>query len=234
MTEERFTELVNLYLDQEISECSLRELECELATNPERKSEFRARCQLHQAMRLVLDPDAPVANNGDRRSDQTPSKSVPFVRWFLGTGLAASFAVGIVLMVPELRNEAAAGSQSRMGRAAGGEFSEGDPLDSVGRVEFRRYATVRAERSSNWRASLAAELRLLGLRPEVAPREKELRRIDLAAVQVADSERDPVRLLEEIQRIEAVPTPRILRIEAEPMEPASRWPSGFQSSLASF
>ena len=37
MTEDKFTELVNLYLDQEISDCGLAQLKSELAANAERK-----------------------------------------------------------------------------------------------------------------------------------------------------------------------------------------------------
>ena len=54
MTEAKFTELVNLYLDKEISENGLAELKVELAASAVRKAEFRERCRLHQAMRLAL------------------------------------------------------------------------------------------------------------------------------------------------------------------------------------
>lgn len=273
MTEERFTELVNLYLDKEISERGLRELRAELSSNAERKAEFRERCQLHQAMRLALDPKVggkgrrrrlsssekgarPAtrvtheASRGKRRGekrsgrssrahltrpgDSEAEKTVEFQRWVLGTGLAASFALGFVLLAPMMRDVAPTGDLLSFG---GGEIEQPkqeDPLDSVGRSEIRRFANVQEQRSMNQRASIAAELRLLGLRPEVTPRDKELHQIDLAAVQIQDTERDPVRLLQDIQAIESMPAPRILRLEFESDEPVTRWPSGFESSLASF
>ena len=52
MTDEKFTELVNLYLDKEISDQGIAALKRELETNTERKAEFTERCRLHQAMRL--------------------------------------------------------------------------------------------------------------------------------------------------------------------------------------
>ena len=58
MTEEKFTELVNLYLDKEISERGLAQLNCELAANVERKDEFADHCRIHQAMRMALNPQS--------------------------------------------------------------------------------------------------------------------------------------------------------------------------------
>ena len=58
MTEEKFTELVNLYLDKEISERGLAQLKCELAANVERKDEFAELCRMHQAMLIALNPQS--------------------------------------------------------------------------------------------------------------------------------------------------------------------------------
>ena len=54
MTEQTFSELVNLYLDKEMSPEDLEALKAELQSNPERKDEFKERCRLHQAMRLAM------------------------------------------------------------------------------------------------------------------------------------------------------------------------------------
>ena len=59
MTEDKFTELVNLYLDKEISECGLAQLKSELAANAKRKYDFVRRCRMHQAMRMALNPQLP-------------------------------------------------------------------------------------------------------------------------------------------------------------------------------
>jgi hypothetical protein len=58
MTEEKFIELVNLYLDKEISERGLAQLKCELATNVERKVEFAEHCRMHRAMCMALNPQS--------------------------------------------------------------------------------------------------------------------------------------------------------------------------------
>ena len=50
MTEDKFTELVNLYLDKEISGCGLAQLKGELAANAERKDDFAESCRMHLAM----------------------------------------------------------------------------------------------------------------------------------------------------------------------------------------
>ena len=59
MTEDKFTELVNLYLDKEISDYGLAQLKSELAANAERKDDFAGRCRMHQAMRMALNPQSP-------------------------------------------------------------------------------------------------------------------------------------------------------------------------------
>ena len=59
MTEDKFKELVNLYLDKEISECGLAQLKSELAANANRKDDFAGRCRMHQAMRMALNPQSP-------------------------------------------------------------------------------------------------------------------------------------------------------------------------------
>ncbi|MEE2988309.1 MAG: hypothetical protein VX372_01935, partial [Verrucomicrobiota bacterium] len=58
MTEDKFTELVNLYLDQEISDCGLAQLKSELAANAERKDDFAGSCRMHLAMRMALNPQS--------------------------------------------------------------------------------------------------------------------------------------------------------------------------------
>ena len=60
MSEDKFIELVNLYLDKEISECGLAELKSELASNAKRKDDFAGRCRIHQAMRMALNPQSPM------------------------------------------------------------------------------------------------------------------------------------------------------------------------------
>lgn len=271
MNEEKFTELVNLYLDKELSDRGLAELKAELAANAERKAEFRERCRLHQAMRLALDPQAGKHRPGSKRSrssksrrsattaaapstrsssrrtsrsgsrapastrlDPNEEKHITFPRWILGSGLAACFALGFVLLSPVFRDTTSTASQPALEGVEADELVEEDPLDSIGRAELRRFASIQEQRSAHRHASLAAQLRLMGLRPELTPEEKELRSVSLAATQPTSTLRSNAQLLEDVQKITPMPAPRILRAEPDGGEPANRWPGGFQSSLASF
>jgi len=283
MSEEKFTELVNLYLDKEISERGLADLKAELRVNPQRKAAFQERCRLHQAMRLALNPSvtrttkaratsrrsssqaskAKNSNSGrsnSRRSSSRHSersagrlshKAVQFEtrheastfsekglmpRWVLGTGLAASFAIGFTLLAPVFRGGLHFASQPVLEDIEGDELLDADPLDSIGRAELRRYASTQAQRASHQRASIAAQLRLMGLRPEFTPEEKQLRSVSLASAQRPQPTRNDADLLAGVQQMTPMPTPQILRVAADSAahDSSLRWPSGFQTSLASF
>ncbi|MDQ8207084.1 hypothetical protein QEH52_06165 [Coraliomargarita sp. SDUM461003] len=316
MSEEKFTELVNLYLDKEISERGLADLKAELLVNPQRKAAFQKRCRLHQAMRLALNPSAKniestilsrrsnasvskskglsprrsgsVSSGSGRSSSrrsgarssersarastrgstysaqlqqpqqsqkpQQPHQPLPFEtrhqastfsekgvmpRWVLGTGLAASFAIGFTLLAPAFRGGLHYAANLVQQGVASDKLSETeqlDPLDTLGRADLRRYASTQAQRSTNQRASIAAQLRLMGLRPEFTPEEKQLRSVSLAAAQRPQPTRNDAELLAGVQQMSPMPTPQILRVAADSTshESSSRWPSGFQTSLASF
>jgi len=269
MTEEKFTELVNLYLDKEISDSELAELKAELAANAERKAEFRERCRLHQAMRLALNPQASSrrSTSGRTRSSKSRRSSAAsgarsdaprvrrrassgamvstrveaheethasFPRWILGSGLAACFVLGFVLLPPVFRDTTSVASQPALEGVEADELVEEDPLDNIGRAELRRFASIQEQRAANRRASLAAQLRLMGLRPELTPEEKELRSVNLVATRPASPPRSNAELLDEVQKISPMPAPQILRADSMASESTARWPGGFQSSLASF
>jgi hypothetical protein len=165
---------------------------------------------------------------------------VTFPRWVLGSGLAASFALGFVLLAPVFRDTLDVASQSKLTGVERDELlevdesSDSDPLDSIGRTELRRYATLQEQRAANRRASIASQLRLLGLRPELTPEEKQLRSVSELAVQRPDPQQDHAELLAEVQKMTPMPTPQILGVESIRSDSTVRWPSGFQSSLASF
>lgn len=265
MTETKFTELVNLYLDKEISQKELSELKAELARDPKRKAEFAERCRLHQAMRIALDPQAAQRCRSRRRSRSSTrarqrhsersgarsSRAKDFKavdlntriddrvevaqqaqgapRWFLGTGLAASLLVGVMVLPMALQEE----TEEDSGFAAE-ELVEKDPLDEIGRSELRRFASIQEQRAENQRASLAAKFRLMGLQPELTPREKELRTVSLAAIQPKSTQPSHAELLEKVKNMTPIPEPRILSQDPGAFESVPSWPSGFQTSLATF
>jgi len=277
MTEEKFTELVNLYLDKEISERGLAQLDCELAANVKRKDEFADHCRIHLAMRMALNPQSSKrrfkswhtgsssfsrssrTNQHGQRTNQHGQRTFPnmspqaeslstcetninhsahevttFPRWIMGTGLAASLALGLAMLMLVFRDTSAVSSQPVLKGVEVGEMVETDPLDRVGQREIRRFANAQFQREANQRASLAAQFGLMGLSPELTPEEKQPRSISAAAAQRPEVVRDHAELLAEIQKISAMPPQQILRIESMQSEPTVSWSGGFKSSLASF
>ena len=264
MTEAKFTELVNLYLDKEISENGLAELKAELAASAVRKAEFRERCRLHQAMRLALNSGTRKrrSNSGRSRSSRSSrhiqpktaitNRSIPrprsistridphagnrvnFPRWLTGTGVAACLAMGFILLQPVFRDTTSSASLPALEGVEAEELIEVDPLDKIGRAELRRFAAIQEQRTARQGASIAAQLRLMGLRPELTPAEKKLRFVSMAATQLSAPARNDAAFWEEVEKMTPMPAPQILRAESLHSEPAARWPGGFQSSLVSF
>lgn len=270
MTEENFTELVNLYLDKEITERGLAQLKCELAANVERKDKFAEHCRMHQAMRIALNPQSSKrrfkfwrhGSNSSSRSSRSSERGLrtfsnmspqvesfstretnsshsahdvtTFPRWIMGAGFAASLALGFALLMPVFRDTSVESSQTALQNMEAEVLVEADLFDLIGHRELRRFANLQSQRETNQRASLAPQLRLMGLSPELTPNEKQLRSISTAASQRPEVVRDHAELLAEIQKISAMPPPQILRAESMQSEPTAPWSGGFKSSLASF
>jgi hypothetical protein len=72
MKESRFIELLNLYIDRQITAAETTELEAELQRNPKRQAIYRQYCKIHAATKLVYesfraeaaDQPAPQAGRG--------------------------------------------------------------------------------------------------------------------------------------------------------------------------
>jgi hypothetical protein len=262
MTEDQFTELVNLYLDKEISEEQLERLKSECETNANRKEAFRERCRLHEAMRLALNPEmgrspgrrhrsrsrsARPGNGprsgqrhatGDRRSAERrePVGSVQFPRWILGSGIAASVMVAALVLPSFFRDTTHRASQPELVGVTDTQLVERDPLDAIGKAELRRFASIQEQREINRSASLVAQMRLLGLSPDLTPEEKELREVSLAAVEAPRRSISQAEMLRQIQELRAMPEPHLIHLGADTRRASSppSWPGGFQASLASF
>ena len=270
MTEDKFTELVNLYLDKEISECGLAQLKSELAANAERKDDFVECCRMCQAMRMALNSQSPKrsyeiwrnGSNGSSRSSRSKQrgqriffntsrradsfsthetstnhfshKVTTFPRWIMCTGFAASLALSFALFMPVFRETPAMSSQTTHKGVEVEDLFEDDLLDRIGHQEIRSFANVQAQRKANQQASLATQLRLLGLSLELTPKKKQLRPFSAAAALRPEEVRDYAELLMEVQEMSAMPPPQILRVESMQSESAASWSGGFQSSLASF
>jgi hypothetical protein len=142
--------------------------------------------------------------------------------------------MGVTLLVPVFRDTTDAGAQPALTGVDAEELVVVDPLDTIGRAELRRFASVQEQRLANQGASIAAQLRLMGLRPEFTPAEKQLRTVNVAAAHRPQPSRNQAELLAELQQLSAMPMPKILRAESISSETTERLPSGFHSSLASF
>jgi len=233
MTDDRFKELVNLYLDKEISVDDLEHLKQELASNPDRKKVFVERCRLHQAMRIALDTDGSGRSNrstlsGRRRRSQGATKmsrleeqvrsrkTVPFPRWVLGTGVMASLLVALLLLTGVFRGgRVYSGIPERVGISESPSTSQAhDPLEVIRQSDLRRFATAQEQRGMKMHASLVAQMRLLGLRPEHTPEDKQLQEVNMAAIQPREQSISQAELFQRIQRLKAMPDPQVLNTEA--------------------
>lgn len=76
MTDEVFEDLVNLYLDKEISPAQLNILRDELGRNPSRQKTFESYCRMHQASHFAALSACPVVPRLSS-SDNNPSRNKP-------------------------------------------------------------------------------------------------------------------------------------------------------------
>lgn len=253
MTDEKFTELVNLYFDKEISVEDLKELKAEVAACPDRKQAFAECCRLHQAMRLALKPPhkrsrrtasrrtasrsrvafgAHRLSHAELRHRRLSERGNPLPRWLLGSGMAASLALGFLLLAPVFRDTIAPGAQPALVGVDQEELQ--GPFASLGRSDLRRYAAVQQQSQVKSHASLVAQMRLMGLRPEFTPEDKQLREVGLPAHYEPKHQVSQAELFQRIQAQKAIPEPSLLRLqEAEQHLPLS-WPEAFQAAPVRF
>lgn len=254
MTEDVFTDLVNLYLDQEISEEDLQRLRAELAANPERKKRFLERRCLHNATCLALKPRAgqgpedrrqdlprPQSALGERfrgyrsnrRQVKRPAKarmahpdSGQLPRWVLGTGVAASLLIASVLFTPVVRDSLSGLWGSGLVRFQAPErLIEDDLPAEVHTSDLERYRKVQAK-ANQPRSSLVAQMRLLGLRPELTPVDKKMRSVDAPSLERGQNGISRAEHLTKLQKMKPIPEPKLLRSEVIQPEPRSNWGRG--------
>ena len=105
MKDHRFIELVNLYVDRQISAAETAELEAEIQGNPRRRAVYRQYCQMHRATTLVYDsfrsqaqgqPAAEPAARSTIELFESRQRGRRF-RWaFYASGLAAAACLTLV------------------------------------------------------------------------------------------------------------------------------------------
>lgn len=107
MKDHRFIELLNLYIDRQISPAETAELEAEMQAKPARRQTYRQYCQMHHATKLVYasfrnhadqaQPAEVVTGHGTITSIQIEQRQRR-VRWsYYAGGLAAAACLTLVI-----------------------------------------------------------------------------------------------------------------------------------------
>jgi hypothetical protein len=223
MNDAKFTELVNLYFDREITSGDLEWLQQELAANPTRKREFEARFRLHKAMRMAVAPEVEEVARFSELGARKATRASRLTALVFGSGIAACAAVGFVLLKPVIRESEA--------------VTTTDDIPGMARSDMQRFAATQGLPKSR-RGSLASHLRLLGLTPEMAPAERQLSGVDHEALRQREVRRQyEIDRINQFKAFSAMPEPRLFEsLDDSPTRETQtqRWPTGFKSSLASF
>lgn len=106
MKDTRFTELVNLYIDRQISPDEAAELELEIQSNPRRRQVYLQYCRMHRATKLVYESfRAQTEQNGQPARQPATIAHIQGrirqrrMRWvYAASGLAAAACVAFVVM----------------------------------------------------------------------------------------------------------------------------------------
>jgi len=107
MKDHRFIELVNLYIDRQITAAETAELESEIQSNPRRRAVYRQYCQMHRATTLVYDSFRAQAQ-GQSAGEPVAGGNIALFesrqrnrrhRWaYFASGLAAAACIAFVLV----------------------------------------------------------------------------------------------------------------------------------------
>ena len=102
MNNGEFIELLNLYIDQEISPEDALRLEAEVMSNPERRRIYQDYCRMQKACTMLSEKFATAEDSGSRRQ----ALAEP-VRWHFGTIAGGLAAAACLLVVFGARNRQA-------------------------------------------------------------------------------------------------------------------------------
>ena len=102
MKENRFVELLNLYIDRQITAAETAELEAEIQANPKRQAVYRQYCKIHSATKLVYEsfragapeqPAAPAGRTGVVELFETRRRRQHWAYYTGGIAVAACLAL---------------------------------------------------------------------------------------------------------------------------------------------
>lgn len=120
MKDTRFIELVNLYIDRQISPAEANELELEIQSNPRRREVYHQYCRMHRATTLVYESFRSHAEQPGQQPARQPASITQIrarvrqrrARWlYAGAGLAAAACVAFVFVAGRLAPQPAAPAQ---------------------------------------------------------------------------------------------------------------------------
>lgn len=143
MNESRFVELLNLYVDHELTPGEAAELEAELQRNPGRRRMLREYQQLQRGCERLLEADRALAPRTaeavralrDRRGDDArPDAVARRWSWFAGIGAATAAVAAAVVVVFNPAPPAAAVSEAGTGEvqsALAARRAEALPLEML-------------------------------------------------------------------------------------------------------
>lgn len=158
MKDERFRDLLNLYLDGELSAEEESRLAEYIAGDAGLRAEFMEACRLHGATQMALNPQALQPNDLNQRYFWS--------RLFMGFAAASCAILGAMFLMPCVINDEAAHISVPL--------CSKDPVLSeldIERVEKSREGDM-AENHPN--TSIAAYFRLVGLEPTLTPGDQKL------------------------------------------------------------
>jgi hypothetical protein len=226
MKDSEFIELLNLYLDHEITAADAARLEAEVQRSPERRGVYRQYCQMQKACVMLAKNAAEVALAGDSEPRKVVALNRPWhAAWgagaFASAGLlAAAACVALVLTVKQSPGTAAEPAGASALASAAKPVSDGAAAVETS-VRFAPVEVPTAQ-GSIARTVTIPFVRRGDLQPVLATRGLTLGATVAGTEMSATAELAPQ--LDWISHLQIAPMQRVqvedLRFEARPMEAA--------------
>lgn len=159
MKDHRFIELVNLYIDRQISAAETAELEAEIQASPQRRAIYRQYCQLHSATKQVYES---FRTNAEPQAGTSAGRVISgdFVRrprsnWIhYAGGLAAAACLAVVFVRYNAGSAPATGELAQAGTTPAAQVATVTPLAPA---TVERVAAAPAPTLVSLKDNLAAE-----------------------------------------------------------------------------
>jgi hypothetical protein len=223
MNKSEFEELVNLYLDREISVVELERLQEELSASDDRRREFQRRYRLHRATCSALSFETATISGQTTSAAQTPYFRRHTPSLFSGLGIAACFLFVFAISLRIMRDPV-----DKLDTVI---VKTAEPIDQVQYPETQETTVLSSQ------GSLSSQLRLAGLTPDIAPSDQQLSTVDAEAIRRREAHlQDVIEKVNDYKMYTAIPNQQLVGSSERNYEAPSNsyWPSDFKSSLAVF